>query len=148
MLLFFLGFQQREVIQSESFLAPQYFAFTFPLKRTHARSVAAWHSYLTERRTDITIISAAAYFQDTEIKMVRGRVWEQVISIAACSWVPITSYNSLSHSTYLTTWQSSTSCLYCITNTIFLTHRSTINACSIIGIIDIKTRQLQFENLR
>ena len=48
--------------------------------RTHARSVLAWLTYLTNRRTDITTIRAATCFENVEMKMVRGRVGEGVMT--------------------------------------------------------------------
>lgn len=74
--------------------APQ----SFSPRRTYARWALAWLAYLTNRRTDITTITAATCFQNVEIKMVRGRVGEGGDDTALGA--PITSYDSLNWSPY------------------------------------------------
>ena len=74
--------------------APQ----SFSLRRTHARSVLGWLACLTNRRTDITTITAATCFQNVEVKMVRGRVGEG--GGDAALGAPITSCDSLNWSPY------------------------------------------------
>lgn len=124
----FVGFQQREVIQSEGSFSPWSFSSTFPLKRTHAVSVTPWISYHTEEGTAITTMAAAPCFQDTRDENGERRDVRVGYDRAAYSW------GSHKHPTlpvYLCvdSRQSSASYLYRISSTAFLTHKSTINVC-------------------
>lgn len=121
---FLSGLQQRDVIQSEDFLASQSSAFTLPLKRTPSKSVGLLHSCHTDGRHHLPLSSSIhPRYRDTngERKDVR------VMGVASCS---IMFSDFLSQSTYQTpcllVCKSSTSHLYCITSTICLTH-STIS---------------------